>query len=152
MLGPALLGVPAVAAAPGSGTTERARTLQRVVDRVKKQLGLEAAVAVELVPEDRYLVSVEAPSTEGGTFVVRVDERIVNELADDELEAALAHELGHVWVFTHHPFLQTETGANEIALRVVSRGALERVYEKVWQSGGAKGSLERFLGSRVGPQ
>jgi hypothetical protein len=46
-----------------------------------------------------------------------------------------------VWIFTHHPFLQTEAGANDIALRLVSRDALTGVYDKVWRRAGAKGAL-----------
>ena len=44
----------------------------------------------------------------------------------------LAHELGHVWIYTHHPFLQTERLANVIGQRVTDRAALERVYLKLW--------------------
>jgi predicted Zn-dependent protease len=67
-------------------------------------------------------------------------------LSADEIEAALAHELGHVWIFTHHPYLQTELLANQVAMRAVSRDALARVYQKVWQSG-PKGDLVAFLGN-----
>jgi hypothetical protein len=58
----------------------------------------------------------------------------------------VAHELGHVWVFTHHPYLQTERLANQIAMRVVSRGSLAGVYRKLWERGGVKGDLQAFLG------
>jgi hypothetical protein len=58
----------------------------------------------------------------------------------------VAHELGHVWIFTHHPYLQTERLADTVAMRVVSRKSLDRVYAKVWERGGAKGSLAQFLG------
>jgi len=44
----------------------------------------------------------------------------------------VAHELGHVWIFTHHPYLHTEELANSIALRLVDRAALDAVYDKVW--------------------
>lgn len=134
-------------AAPGpSGAEDTARSLQRVLDRVKARLGLEHSVVVVVVPADPFLVSVEAPQA-GGAFVVRVERRVLELLTADELEAALAHELGHVWVFTHHPYLQTEQLANDVAMRVVSRNALARVYEKVWQAGGAKGNLSAFLGA-----
>ena len=63
----------------------------------------------------------------------------------------LAHELGHVWVSTHHPYLQTERLANSIAMRVVSRDSLERVYEKMWARDGRKGDLLAFLGPRTAP-
>jgi hypothetical protein len=58
----------------------------------------------------------------------------------------VAHELGHVWIFTHHPYLQTERLANSIAMRGVTRESLERVYRKVWQREGVKGDLVQFLG------
>ena len=48
----------------------------------------------------------------------------------------MAHELGHVWVFTHHPYLQTEKLANQIAMRVVTRDSLVNVYHKLWEHGG----------------
>ena len=66
-------------------------------------------------------------------------------LDDNELSASIAHELGHVWIFTHHPYLQTELLANQIALRVVTRENLEKIYEKVWKDKG-KGDLKEFLG------
>jgi hypothetical protein len=58
----------------------------------------------------------------------------------------MAHELGHVWVFTHHPYLQTEKLANQIAMRVVTRDSLVSVYQKLWEHGGTKGDLNTFLG------
>ncbi|MNC89431.1 hypothetical protein D3C83_53670 [compost metagenome] len=64
----------------------------------------------------------------------------------NELEAILAHELGHIWIFTHHPYLQTEALANRIAMRIVTRESLVTVYEKVWKRRGTKGDLGGFLG------
>jgi Zn-dependent peptidase ImmA (M78 family) len=61
------------------------------------------------------------------------------------LKSTVAHELGHVWIFTHHPYLQTESLANQIAERVVSRESLVQVYEKVWKALGTKGDLARFV-------
>jgi hypothetical protein len=66
-------------------------------------------------------------------------------LSEEDVRAVIAHELGHVWIFTHHPYLHTEALANQKALAVVSRESLVRVYEKVWRRGGQKGSLEAFL-------
>ena len=57
------------------------------------------------------------------------------------MSAVVAHELGHVWIYTHHPYLQTEELANEVAMRVVSRAILEGLYKKVWERAGAKGTL-----------
>jgi hypothetical protein len=50
-----------------------------------------------------------------------------------------------VWVFTHHPYLQTEKLANQIAMRVVARDSLVSVYHKLWEHGGTKGDLKSFL-------
>lgn len=72
--------------------------------------------------------------------------QVSGQLNEDELRAAVAHELGHVWIFSHHPYLHTERLANEIAMRVVSRESLERVYEKLWARDSAKRQVRRVLG------
>lgn len=138
---------------PGSSAAERAATpaaivekLQLLVTDLKERLELPAPVVVSVVPSNKLMMSVEAPADESGPFMLSIDASFLETLTDDELEAAIAHELGHVWVFTHHPFLQTEELANQIAMRAVSRQSLERVYGKVWERGGAKGDLVRFLG------
>ncbi|MEZ5286396.1 MAG: M48 family metalloprotease [Vicinamibacterales bacterium] len=135
-----------------SDTRERGREgstrrLQEVVDAIRARLGIERAVGVTVVDRNPYFVSVIAPREKDGPFTVEVEETMLNLLADDELEAALAHELGHVWVFTHHPYLQTELLANQIALKTVSRDALMRVYQKVWERNGMKGDVTAFLGA-----
>jgi hypothetical protein len=140
-------------ATPGSSAAERAGTpaaivekLQLLVTDLKERLELPAPVVVFVVPTNKLMMSVEAPTDENGPFTLSIDADFLETLTDDELEAAIAHELGHVWVFTHHPFLQTEELANQIAMRAVSRQSLERVYGKVWERGGMKGDLVRFLG------
>jgi Zn-dependent peptidase ImmA (M78 family) len=60
----------------------------------------------------------------------------------------VAHELGHVWIFTHHPYLQTEQLANQIAMRLVARETLEPIYEKLWKRLGVTGDLSTYLGNR----
>jgi hypothetical protein len=120
--------------------------LQAVVADLKQRLALRAPVVVSIVPTNALMMSVEAPDEESNPFKLATDAAFLQALTDDELEAAIAHELGHVWVFTHHPYLQTEELANQIAMRVVSRKSLERVYEKVWKHGGTKGDLAQFLG------
>jgi hypothetical protein len=102
-------------------------------------------VAVAVVPKNPLMVSVEYTDTSTG-FLLSVEEDFVSELTQEELEAAIAHELGHVWIFTHHPFLQTEVLANQIAQRLVPRSSLVQVYEKVWRRQGTKGDLTRFVG------
>jgi len=130
---------PASAAADGK--------LQSIVTNLKARLSISVAVVVSIVPTDPLIMSVKPPESPKDPFLLSVDAAFLDQLTDDELEAAIAHELGHLWVFTHHPFLQTEELANQIAMRVVSRQSLERVYGKVWARGGTKGDLNRFLGS-----
>ena len=129
---------------PRSAAEEK---LQSLVSDIKTRLSIPVAVVVSIVPTDPLIMSVKPPADPDAPFLLSVDAAFLDQLRDDELEAAIAHELGHVWVFTHHPFLQTEELANQIAMRVVSRASLERVYGKVWERGGTKGDLNRFLGS-----
>jgi hypothetical protein len=121
-----------------------AARLQAIVDQVRTQLAIPQNVTVVLVPKNPLMASVERVN-EGEAFVLSIERAFASGLTEDELEGVIAHELGHVWIFTHHPYLQTEQLANRIAMRLVSRESLERVYEKVWK-GGAKGDLSRFLG------
>jgi hypothetical protein len=118
--------------------------LQAIVDALKTELAIPQDVTLEVVAENPLKASVE-PAKNGDGFVIAIERAFASRLTDDELKGVLAHELGHVWIFTHHPYLQTEQLANRIAMRLVSRENLEQVYEKVWKNG-AKGDLGRFLG------
>jgi hypothetical protein len=121
------------------------RRLQSVVDALKARLSIPEPVTVAIVLSDPLMMSVK-PLDEARAFELSIEAAFLDVLTEFELEAAIAHELGHVWVFTHHPFLQTEQLANEIAMRVVKREYLEQVYEKVWMRKGSKGDMARFLG------
>ncbi len=133
------------AAARRHGREGALAQLQSLVDRIRHRLRIERAVTVAIVETNPYLVSVEAPAQADGAFEVRVEAPMLDLLTADELEAVLAHELGHVWIFTHHPYLQTELLANQVAMRTVRRETLARVYEKLWKHG-PKGDLASFLG------
>jgi hypothetical protein len=119
--------------------------IQEIVNEFMEKLTMNQKVAVTVVPKNPLMVSVEYTDTESG-FLLSVEEDFISELTDEELQAAIAHELGHVWIFTHHPYLQTEVGANRIAQRLVPRSSLVQVYEKVWKRQGTKGDLTRFVG------
>jgi hypothetical protein len=121
-------------------------TLQALVNSLKAQLDIDARVSVALVTHNPLLVSVKPVEGSPGTFQMAFEERFLTGLDEDDLKAIIAHELGHVWIFTHHPYLQTERLANTVAMRAVPRLSLERVYSKVWEREGSKGSLVRFLG------
>jgi hypothetical protein len=120
--------------------------LQDLTDELRARLAITERVHVTLVDHNPLVMSVETLAGRTGPFVITVDREFIGELSRDEVEAALAHELGHVWIYTHHPYLQTERLANDIAMRVVSRAAFEPVYEKVWSRTGIRGNLIEFLG------
>jgi Peptidase family M48 len=115
--------------------------VQTIVDDVRSRLSIPQEVVVSIVAQDKLLVSVERSQTRDGAFALAVERDFLDVLTDEELTAVVAHELGHVWIFTHHPYLQTEELANGVALRLVSRETLDRVYEKVWQRTGVPGEL-----------
>ena len=120
--------------------------LQDITDDLRTRLEITERVQVMLVDHNPLVMSVETLGGRTGPFVISVDRDFISELSHDEIEAAIAHELGHVWIYTHHPYLQTERLANDIAMRVVSRSAFEPVYEKVWARTGIKGNLIEFIG------
>jgi hypothetical protein len=111
---------------------DAAGRVQAVVDSLRDRLGLAEPVTVTLLPKVALVVSVAAPAADERIYRLEMEADFFASLAPDELEAAVAHELGHVWVFTHHPYLQTERLANQIAMRVVSRDSLARLYRKMW--------------------
>lgn len=129
----------------GEGKSELL-ALQAITDDLKTRLDIRESVHVTIVDHNPLVMSVETLGGRSGPFVISVDRDFVGELGHYEIEAALAHELGHVWIYTHHPYLQTERLANEVAMRVISRSAFEPVYEKVWRRTGIRGNLIEFIG------
>jgi Peptidase family M48 len=119
--------------------------IQEIVNEFMAKLNMAHKVAVAVVPKNPLMVSVDYPDASTG-FLLSAEEDFISELTQEELEAVIAHELGHVWIFTHRPFLHTEVLANEIAQRLVPRSSLVQVYEKVWKRQGTKGDLTRFVG------
>ena len=129
-------------------TADELRTAhaQHVVDALRAQLGISAGVSVVIVDHDPRVVSVRSRRDGSGGFALSVERRFAEKVTDQQLRAALAHELGHVWIATHHPYLQTEQLANRVAMRVVSREQLVDVYRALWGAEALHGSLETFLG------
>ena len=121
-------------------------SLQQLTDDLRTRLEIQQIVQVDLVAHNPLVMSVETLSGRSGPFVITVDREFIHELTHEEIEAALAHELGHVWIYTHAPYVQSERLANDIAMRVVPRSAFEPVYEKVWTRTGIKGNLIEFIG------
>jgi hypothetical protein len=144
---------PADAAVPDAATADNKAPvaaptmtgeIQAVADALRLKLEVPQAVTVALVPKNPLMASVE-PAKESDGFVISIEEPFAGKLTAEEMKGVLAHELGHVWIYTHHPFLQTEAQANRVAMRLVSRETLEHVYEKVWKDG-VKGDPIRFFG------
>ena len=130
---------------PESKRMDMLDRLQKVTDQLKERLEIIETVHVTVVEHNPLLMSVETLAGRSGPFVMTVDEKFIGSLSTSELEAALAHELGHVWIFTHAPYVQSERLANDIAMRVTSRTVLEPVYEKVWQRIGLRGKLSDVI-------
>jgi hypothetical protein len=115
-----------------------------MIDDLRAQLQMSQDVHVTVAANDR-MVSVERTAGHG-MFLMRFDEQFLADLDTDELRATIAHELGHIWIFSHHPYLQTEALANEIAMRAVTRESLEKVYRKLWTHLGTSGNLDELIG------
>lgn len=133
----------------GASPRPTVQQLEAIVEELKGPLSISATVVVSIVPSEQLMVSVQAPTEPGAPFRLAIEASFLDVLTEAEVRAAIAHELGHVWVFTHHPFLQTEELANRMAMRAVSRETLERVYEKVWKRVGTKGDLALFFGDEA---
>ena len=131
------------------GVTERALRAQRLADELRIALAIHEEVQLAVVIYHPLVFSVEPADDRKGAFVLSMELGFLDILDEDELRAALAHELGHVWIFTHHPFLQTERRANEIGQQVVNRDNFEMLYSKLWMYEGTTGApLDQVLGPR----
>jgi len=139
----------ASASEPTGSPAGAASQVQTLVDAMRADLGVPQAVGVDVVEANPLKASVEPVRDAAGTYRLSIEQGFLDQLTQDELRAVIAHELGHVWIYTHHPYLQTEQLANQIAMKVVSRETLDKVYGKVWADASAAGSLPRFTEARV---
>ena len=119
----------------------RETQIQGLVDKLKTRMSIPDTVVVSIVEHNQLVVSVERAKDGARAFSLSIERDFLDGLTTDEIDAVIAHELGHVWIFTHHPFLQTEELANQIAIQVVSQDTLVAVYDKVWKRVGRKGDL-----------
>ncbi|HSR67854.1 MAG TPA: hypothetical protein VLU25_07920 [Acidobacteriota bacterium] len=102
--------------------------LLAIIESFRERMGIEETILVRVVPYNPKLASSE-PFGDG--FLISIDRNFLAGLNAEDTRAMLAHEMGHIWIFTHHPYLQTERLANRMALRLVSQESLDRVYERV---------------------
>ena len=124
-----------------------AERVQQVVNDFRARLSISQDVQVSIVESNALLVSVQRQTNPETGFLLAFEGTFLNQLDEEELRAVVAHELGHVWIFTHHPYLQTEQLANQIAMRLVPRESLEPIYDKVWKRLGTTGDMAQYLGS-----
>jgi predicted Zn-dependent protease len=121
--------------------------VQQLVNEFRSRLSISQDVQVSIVENNALLVSVQRQAIPENGFLLAFEGTFLNQLDEEELRAVVAHELGHVWIFTHHPYLQTEQLANQIAMRLVPRESLDPVYDKVWKRLGTTGDMAQYLGS-----
>jgi len=125
----------------------RARRAQEFVDQLRAAFPIRNDIQIVVVTYHPLVFAVRPSDTDKNQFVLTMELGFLLKLKDDELRAAIAHELGHVWIYTHHPFLQTEHLANTIGQRVVDRGSFEKLYSKLWNYEGAAGApIDDLLG------
>jgi hypothetical protein len=120
--------------------------LAQIAQELCGHLHLIDHIEVQIDEENSKMVSSEPLPGQAHAYRISFDREFLESLSDDEITAAIAHELGHVWIFTHHPFLQTEALANNIALRVVDRETMKKVYSKLWAHTGTAGNIDELLG------
>lgn len=130
------------------GAAAERETVQLIVDDSRARLSIPQEVHVSIVADNALIVSVQRQLDKDDVFQLSFEETFLRQLNDEEIRAVVAHELGHVWIFTHHPYLQTEQLANQIAMRLVPRENLEPIYDKVWKRLGTTGDLALYLGSK----
>jgi hypothetical protein len=134
-----------------NATSERTRSvynakrIKGLIEELKKQMAIPQEIEPVFVPKNELIVSVQPVRERPGVYQISFEEDFLNTLDDGELRAVIAHELGHVWIFTHHPYLQTEDLANSIAFKVVTQDSLDRVYDKVRARNIVAGTLSAFM-------
>jgi hypothetical protein len=142
-----LASTPIAPDAPNAFTVQTERA-QALMNGLREALEIPDDVQVVAVLANPLVFSVEPADRAKSHYVLSMEFGFLRQLDDRELRAALAHELGHVWIYTHFPFLQTERLANTIGQRVVDRGSFEKVYTKLWAYEGTQGvPMDELLGA-----
>jgi hypothetical protein len=151
-LGAGLILLAATPIAPDApnGFIVQSERAQAMMNGLRGALEIPDDVQVTVVIHNPLVFSVEPADRTKRHFVLSMEFGFLLQLNDRELRAALAHELGHVWIYTHFPFLQTERLANTIGQRAVDRGSFEKVYTKLWAYEGTPGvPLDDLLGTSI---
>jgi hypothetical protein len=121
-----------IAPDPPNTLNLRTKLAQEIVNHLRAEYAITSEIDVALVKYHPLVFSVEPEDPRKRRFRLSMEAGFLLILDDDELVGALAHEMGHVWIYLNHPFLQTEMLANEIGQRFVPRKDFEKVYTKLW--------------------
>ncbi len=121
------------AGVPNAG---QVKSIRAILEEFRARRSFPEQITVRIIRGEKKLVSVRRSPGQPNAFLLTFDEAFLATLTQDELRAAIAHELGHLWIFTHHPYLHTEALANRKAMEFVPAEALEQVYRKVLNFGG----------------
>jgi hypothetical protein len=141
-----LIVVPA-APDPPSTLSLRLELAHQMVNRLRTELSIDSAVEIAFVNYHPLVFSVEPLDSRRQRFRISMEVGFLSILDDEELLGAIAHEMGHVWIYKNRPFLHTEQLANVIGQRVAPRDSLESVYAKLWAYEGTAGvPMEELLG------
>ena len=116
---------------PAGRTEQNIRRIRVVVNGLKKQLGIKEEIRTAVVERNNLVVSVRPVDDHKRVFEILLEEGFLDMLDDEDLYAVVAHEMGHIWIYTHHPYLQTEDLANDVAYKAVSTDAMDRIYAKL---------------------
>src|SRR5262249_43881757 len=84
---------------------EMIKRIQAITTQLESRLQMTQEIEVSIVPVEARMLSVQRNRNASGTgelFLITLDRTFVEGLTEKELTAALAHELGHVWIFSHH--------------------------------------------------
>jgi len=129
-----------------ASSSDAIRHGNEIVRNLCVRLQLDANIEIRIDENNARMVSTEPMPGPVRGYRISFDRHFLESLNDDEMTGAIAHELGHVWIFTHHPYLQTEELANEIAMRVVTRDTMKQVYSRLWARTGIPGDIDELLG------
>src|SRR5262245_44985189 len=93
-------------AVPRATSPQATKKVQAIVSELRARLQMTQQIEASIVPTEKRMVSVRrVRGVASGTdvFEIHLDQVFFDSLSREELKAALAHELGHVWISSHHP-------------------------------------------------
>jgi hypothetical protein len=115
-----LLGLAFPAYVRGEASGDQIHNSKRLADMVRNlrtRLQITDNVEIQIDEKNDKMVSSEPLAGGRDGYRISFDRHFLDMLDDDEIQAAIAHELGHVWIFSHH----RRTGKRDCNARHISR-------------------------------